>query len=220
MPYKDLHEFIRILEKNNDLHRVDAPVDRNLEIAEIADRMVKKEGPALLFENVKGYNFPVLINMFGSNKRILKAFEVDSLDDVGKRISEIIDPEIPTNFFEKIKSLSKLKKLADYMPKTAKNGKCKEVIIDKPPLLDILPVLKTWPEDGGPFITLPLVFTKDPETGSTNVGMYRMQVYDDTSCGMHWHIHKDGARHFRKYKEAGKKIPVSVVIGSDPAVIY
>jgi 4-hydroxy-3-polyprenylbenzoate decarboxylase len=220
MPYKDLHEFVRILEKNNDLHRVAAPVDRVLEIAEIADRMVKKEGPALLFENIKGYNFPVLINMFGSNKRILQAFEVDSLDDVAKRIEEIIDPEIPTNFFEKIKSLSKLKKLADYMPKIVKNAKCKEVIIGKPPLLDILPVLKTWPEDGGPFITLPLVFTKDPEKGSTNVGMYRMQVYDDTSCGMHWHVHKDGARHFRKYKESGKKIPVSVVIGSDPAVIY
>ncbi|MHB1662201.1 MAG: menaquinone biosynthesis decarboxylase, partial [bacterium] len=142
MPYKDLHEFVRILEKNNDLHRVAAPVDRVLEIAEIADRMVKKEGPALLLENVKGYNFPVLINMFGSNKRILQAFEVDSLDDVAKRIEEIIDPEIPTNFFEKIKSLSKLKKLADYMPKIVKNAKCKEVIIDKPPLLDILPVLK------------------------------------------------------------------------------
>ncbi len=220
MPYKDLHEFIRILEKNNDLLRVAAPVDRILEIAEIADRMVKKEGPALLFENVKGYNFPVLINMFGSNKRILQAFEVESLDDVGKRISEIIDPEIPTNFFEKIKSLSKLKKLADYMPKIVKNAKCKEVVINKPPLLDILPVLKTWPEDGGPFITLPLVFTKDPESGSTNVGMYRIQVYDDVSCGMHWHIHKDGARHFRKYKELGRKIPVSVVVGSDPAVIY
>ncbi len=220
MPYKDLHEFIRILEKNNDLRRVSTPVDRILEIAEIADRMVKKEGPALLFENVKGYNFPVLINMFGSNKRILQVFEVESLDDTAKRIAEIIDPEIPTNFFEKIKSLSKLKKLADYMPRIVKNAKCKEVIIDKPPLLDILPVLKTWPEDGGPFITLPLVFTKDPETGSTNVGMYRMQVYDDASCGMHWHIHKDGARHFRKYKELGRKIPVSVVIGSDPAVIY
>ena len=220
MPYRDLHEFIGVLEKNGDLKRISAPVDRILEISEIADRTVKKEGPALLFENVKGYNFPVLINMFGSNKRILKAFEVENLDDVAKRIEEIIDPEIPTNFFEKIKSLSKLKKLADYMPKIVKNAKCKEVIVDKPPLLDILPVLKTWPEDGGPFITLPLVFTKDPEKGSTNVGMYRMQVYDDTACGMHWHIHKDGARHFRKYKELGKKIPVSVVIGSDPSVIY
>ncbi|MCL5892474.1 MAG: UbiD family decarboxylase, partial [Deltaproteobacteria bacterium] len=124
MPYKDLHEFAKFLEENKDLHRVNAPVDRFLEIAEIADRMVKKEGPALLFENVKGFNFPVLINMFGSNKRILQAFEVKSLDDVAKRVSEIIDPEIPTNFFEKIKSLSKLKKLADYMPKIVKTGKC------------------------------------------------------------------------------------------------
>ncbi len=220
MPYKDLHEFVKFLENNKDLHRINAPVDRFLEIAEIADRMVKKEGPALLFENVKGFNFPVLMNMFGSNKRILQAFDVESLDDVAKRVSEIIDPEIPTNFFEKIKSLSKLKKLADYMPKIIKTGKCKEVVINKSPLLDILPVLKTWPEDGGPFITLPLVFTKDPESGSTNVGMYRMQVYDDTSCGMHWHIHKDGARHFREYKKLGKKMPVSVAIGSDPAVIY
>lgn len=220
MPYKDLHDFIRTLESANDLRRIKAQVDRILEIPEIADRMVKKEGPALLFENVKDSKFPVLINMFGSNSRILKAFEVNSLDDVADRMAEIIDPEIPSNFIEKIKSLSKLKKLADYMPKVVKHGKCKEVIVSKPPLLDILPVLKTWPEDGGPFITLPLVFTKDPENGSTNVGMYRMQVYDDSTCGMHWHIHKDGARHFRKYKKLGKKIPVSVAIGSDPAVIY
>ncbi|MHB8282012.1 MAG: UbiD family decarboxylase domain-containing protein, partial [bacterium] len=220
MSYKDLHDFVNFLDKNNDLKRISIPVDRILEIPEIADRIVKQEGPALLFENVKGFKFPVLINMFGSHKRILQAFEVESLDDVGKRVSEIIDPEIPTNFFEKIKSLSKLKKLADYMPKIVKTGKCKEVIIKNPPLLDILPVLKTWPEDGGPFITLPLVFTKDPESNAVNVGMYRMQVYDDATCGMHWHIHKDGARHFRKYKELGKKIPVSVVLGSDPAVIY
>ncbi|MFW0884924.1 menaquinone biosynthesis decarboxylase [Candidatus Acidulodesulfobacterium sp. H_13] len=220
MAYKDLHNFIHVLEKDGDLCRIAAPVDRILEIAEIADRVVKREGPALLFENVKGFKFPVLINMFGSNKRILSAFEVNNLDDVADKLSEIIEPEIPTSFLGKIKSLSKLKKLADCIPKIVKTGKCKDVILDRPPLLDILPVLKTWPEDGGPFITLPLVFTKDPENGSTNVGMYRMQVYDDTSCGMHWHIHKDGARHFKKYKEIGKRIPVSVVIGSDPAVIY
>ncbi len=220
MPYKDLHDFIRFLEKKGDLRRIKAPVDRILEIAEIADRSVKKEGPALLFENVRGFNFPVLINMFGSGSRILDAFEVENLDDVAKRVSEIMEPEIPSNFFEKIKSLSKLKKIADYMPRTVKNGKCKEVIMDKPPLLDILPVLKTWPEDGGPFITLPLVITKDPESGSTNIGMYRMQVFDDSSCGMHWHVHKDGARHYRKYKELKKKMPVSVVIGADPATLY
>ncbi len=220
MPYKDLHDFMRFLEKNNELKRINVSVDSNLEITEITDRVVKNGGPALLFEKVKGYGFPLLINLFGSEKRVTAAFEVKKLDDVAKRISEIIEPEIPVNFFEKIKSLSKLKKLSDYMPKIVKKGKCKEVIVDKPPLLDILPVLKTWPEDGGPFITLPLVFTKDPENGSVNAGMYRMQVYNDTSCGMHWHIHKDGARHFRKYKELGKKMPVSVVIGSDPSVIY
>ena len=220
MAYKDLHDFVNFLSQNNDLKEIDVQVDRILEIPEIADRIVKQEGPALLFKNVKGFKFPVLINIFGSHKRILQAFKVERLDDVGKRVSEIIDPEIPTNFFEKIKSLSKLKKLADYMPKIVKTGKCKDVIIKTPPFLDLLPILKTWPEDGGPFITLPLIFTKDPESNAVNVGMYRMQVYDDTTCGMHWHIHKDGARHFRKYKELGKKIPVSVVLGSDPAVIY
>ncbi len=220
MAYKDLREFIEVLEKRNLLKRIKVEVDPVLEIAEINDRVVKAGGPALFFENPKGSRFPCVVNLFGSYERMRLALEVDDLDDIGKEILEFLEPEIPTNLIQKLKALPKLKRLADFLPKYVKWGPCKEVIIKDNPSLDIFPILKTWPLDGGRFITLPMVFTKDPETGERNCGMYRMQVFDSKTTGMHWHMHKDGARHYRKAERLGKRLEVAVAIGSDPAVIY
>ena len=220
MAYKDLRDYIKTLENKGLLKRIKAEVDPILEIAEINDRVVKAEGPALLFENCKNSSVPCVVNLFGSFERMRLALEVDSLDEIGKEILEFLEPEIPTNILEKLAALPKLKKLADVLPKNVKSGPCKEVIIKNDPSLDALPILKTWPEDGGPFITFPMVFTKHPETGVRNCGMYRMHVYDRQTTGMHWHMHKDGASHFRKAEAMGKRLEVAVAIGSDPAVMY
>jgi 4-hydroxy-3-polyprenylbenzoate decarboxylase len=220
MAYKDMREFIALLEQRGLLKRIRAEVDPDLEIAEINDRVVKQGGPALLFENCKGAKLPCAVNLFGSFERMKLALEVGDLDDIGAQILEFLEPEIPTNIVEKLKALPKLKRLSDFLPKYVKSGPCKEVILrDNPSLADV-PVLKTWPLDGGPFITLPMVFTKDPETGIRNCGMYRMQVFDAKTTGMHWHMHKDGAAHFRKAEALGVRLPVAVAIGSDPAVMY
>jgi len=220
MAYRDLREFIKVLESKGLLKRVTVEVDPVLEIAEINDRVVKARGPAILFERPKGSKFPVLVNAFGSFERMKLALEVESLDSIGERILEFLEPEIPTNFMQKLKALPKLKRLTDFVPKIVKSGPCKEVIEKDNPSLDIFPILKTWPGDGGRFITLPMVFTKDPETGERNCGMYRMHVYDSRTTGMHWHMHKDGARHYRKAEQMGRRLEVAVAIGSDPAVIY
>ncbi len=220
MAYNDLRDFIKTLEKKGLLKRVTVEADPHLEIAEVNDRVVKAGGPALLFEKTRNAALPCVVNLFGSYERMKLALEVDDLDDIGKQILEFLEPEIPTNIMQKLKALPKLKRLADFLPKYVKNGPCKEVINRDNPSLDEVPVLKTWPMDGGPFITLPMVFTKDPETGMRNCGMYRMQVFDGQTTGMHWHMHKDGASHFRKAEALGKRLEVAVAIGADPAVMY
>ena len=220
MAYKDLREFVKALEKKHLLKKIKAEVDPVYEITEITDRVSKAGGPALLFEKVKGSKFPVLINAFGSNERMCLALQVDDLDSIGKRIEKFLEPDVPSTIMEKIKALPKLKELASFLPKKVKRGLCKDVIIKDNPSLDIFPIMKCWPEDGGRFITLPLVFTKDPVTGLRNCGMYRMQVYDGQTTGMHWHIHKHGAKHFREAIRLGKRLDVAVAIGSDPATIY
>ena len=220
MSYKDIRHFMNVLEKKGLLKRIAVEVDSILEITEIADRVSKQHGPALLFENVKDSNFPVLINAFGSWERMSLALETEKLDDVAERIGDILTPDLPTNLLEKLKVLPKLFDLSGFIPKTVKKGACKEVIIKENPSLDIFPVLQCWPEDGGRFITLPLVFTKDAETGHRNCGMYRMQVYDGTTTGMHWHLHKHGAAHYRTCVRLGQRMEVAVAIGSDPAVTY
>jgi len=221
MAYKDLREFLQILEKKGLLHRVRVEVDPELEIAEITDRMCKSPdgGKALFFEKVKGSTMPVVTNMFGSFERMCLALEVESLDDIGKRIEKLLNQTPPKTFKDKIKAVFELIEIAKYLPKRVKDAPCQEMIEHEPDLSK-LPVLKTWPLDGGRFITFPMVFTRDPDTGKQNCGMYRMHVYDERTTGMHWHIHKDGATHYRKYKELGKRMPVAVAIGSDPAVIY
>jgi 4-hydroxy-3-polyprenylbenzoate decarboxylase len=220
MAYRDLRQFMAALDARGLLKRVKAEVDPELEIAEINDRVVKSGGPALLFENCKGSKFPCVVNLFGSFERMRMALEVEDLDDVGKGMLEFLEPEIPASFMDKLKILSKLKKLSDFIPRHVKTGPCKEVIVKDTPSLDIFPILKTWPEDGGRFITLPMVFTKDPETGERNCGMYRMQVYDAKTTGMHWHMHKDGARHYKKAERLGRRLDVAVAVGADPAVMY
>ncbi len=220
MAYRDLREFIEILENKGLLKRIKTEVNPILEIAEINDRVIKKGGPALLFENCKNSDFPCVVNLFGSVERMNLALETDDINKIGTEIIEFLEPEIPTNFLEKLKALPKLKRLSDFFPKYVKKGLCKEVINKDNPSLDVFPVLKTWPKDGGPFITLPMVFTKDPETGERNCGMYRMQVYDLNTTGMHWHMHKDGARHYRKAEQLSKRLEVAVAIGADPAIMY
>jgi len=220
MAYKDLRNFIEVLKKKGLLKLITAEVDPVLEIAEINDRVVKTGGSALFFEKPKNSKFPCVVNLFGSYERMKLALEVDSLDEIGLRMLELLEPDIPTNLIEKLKTLPKLKRLADFLPKYVNSGPCKEVIFRENLSLNVFPILKTWPDDGGRFITLPMVFTKDPETGSRNCGMYRMHVYDERTTGMHWHIHKDGAKHYRNAEKLGKRLEVAVAIGSDPAVMY
>lgn len=218
MSYKDISQFMKMLEKKNQLKRISAVVSADLEIAEITDRIVKQSGPALLFENVEGSEFPLLINTFGSYERMSMALGVKHLSDIEDGIKNLIDISNYITIPDKIKAVPQLARLLSAFPVKVKNAPCQEVIEE--PDLDKLPVLKCWPEDGGKFITLPLVFTKDPETEQQNIGMYRLQVYDKCTTGMHWHLHKDGKEIYEKYRRLGTRMPVTVVIGCDPATIY
>ena len=223
MAFKCLNDFISVLEKEGELIRISKFVNPDLEITEITDRISKSEngGKAILFENT-GTDFPILINAFGSYKRMSLALGVENLDDIGKNIEdlfkEISMPKI--SFKDKLKALPKLKMITSWFPKTVKSKAfCQEIIHSKPDLSK-LPILKCWPADGGKFITLPIVITKDPITNIRNVGMYRMQVFEKNMTGMHWHIHKVGARHYNEYKKLGKKMPIAVVLGGDPVYTY
>ena len=217
MAYKDLREFIEVLEKKGQLKCIKREVSAELEITEILDRCVKKNGPALLFENVKGYKMPVFANAFGTMERMCLALGVNDLDEIGTRIRKLLEFEAPSGLWEGIKKLPDVVELTSFAPKYVKSGPCKEIILKEGFSLNDFPILKCWPEDGGRFITLPLVFTKNPKTGKQNVGMYRMQVYDEKTTGMHWHIHKHGAR---DYADSEGKIEVAVAIGADPSVVY
>jgi 4-hydroxy-3-polyprenylbenzoate decarboxylase len=220
MAYKNLQDFIIALESMGELKRIKAQVNPELEITEIADRMSKTNGPALLFENVKGSQFPLLINAFGSYRRMERALNCASFDDIAKRITGYLHVKPPENITDKIRMLFTLKEVADYLPKKVKKAPCQDTVYDSGEMLDRLPILTCWPHDGGPFITLPIVITKDPENGIQNIGMYRMHKYDNTSTGMHWQYNKDGTRHFDKYKNMGKRMEVAVALGGSPAVTY
>ncbi|QGT99043.1 UbiD family decarboxylase associated with menaquinone via futalosine [Candidatus Syntrophocurvum alkaliphilum] len=221
MAFKDLREFVEFLEKRGELIRVTEEVDPELEITEITDRVSKAYGPALLFENVKGSNFPLLINGFGSEERMALSLRVDSLDDIAQEIIDLLDiaDNVPSSMLDKVKILPKLAQLASYIPKTIKTGPCQEVV-DYEPALSKFPILKCWPEDAGKFITLPHIYTKNPTNGKRNAGMYRLQVFDDKTTGMHWHTHHDGAENYRMHCEMGKPTEVAVVLGGDPAITY
>ncbi len=221
MAYKDLQDFVKHLEKLGELARIKEPVSPELEITEITDRVCKLYGPALFFENVKGYKMPVLMNAFGSFKRMSLALEVPNLDSLGEEILDFIEAEAPDTLIKKLKIIPKIKRMANAMPKMVKKAPCQEVILKGEDVdLGLLPVLKCWPDDGGPFITLPVVFTRHPETGVRNVGMYRMQVFDKRTTGMHWHTHKGGAHHYRVSERLNRPLEVAVAIGPDPAMTY
>jgi 4-hydroxy-3-polyprenylbenzoate decarboxylase len=219
MPYNSLAEFVQVLERAGELRRIAHPVKAELEITEIADRVMKSAGPALLFENVAGKSMPVLINAFGSMKRMALALGVNDVEEIAADIAKLIQTKPPKSFKDKFQLLGELVKLAGIPPKIVKEGPCQEVI-ERAPDLGFLPVLTCWPGDAGPFITLPMVFSKDPVKGTRNVGLYRMQVFDAQSTGMHWHLHKVGARHYQRQKEAAGKLELAVCLGGDPAMIY
>ena len=205
MAYNDLREWIATLEQAGELKRIKTEVDPILELAEITDRVSKGKdrhghggGPALLFENPKGHDIPVLINQFGSERRMRMALEVDSLDEVADRIRQFMDVKSPQGFLDKVKMLPMLAEMGKFFPKTVSTSPCKENIQKDRIDLNSFPVLKCWPQDAGRFITLPCVVTRDPKTGKRNVGMYRMQVFDERTAGMHWQRQKVGAEHYRE----------------------
>jgi 4-hydroxy-3-polyprenylbenzoate decarboxylase len=222
MAYQDLRDFIRTLEKEGELRRISLEVDPVLEMTEFADRAVKSGGPALLFEKPKGSSIPVLMNAFASMRRMEMAFEVSSIDEITARISGMLEMQAPQGLIEKLKMLPKLAELGSFFPKMVSGGPVKDVVRHDGFSLFDYPILKCWPQDGGRFITLPLVFSKNPDTGKRNCGMYRMQVYDERTTGMHWQTHKQGAEHYRRLLKEGrqKRMDVAVAIGADPAVMY
>ena len=224
MSFKDLREFIAFLEEKGELRRVQTPVSCELEIAELADRTVKAGGPALLFENVEGYDMPVVINLYGSRERMAWALGVESLDELAERVRKLLGmlQGPPSGMLNKVRALGELVGLARTQPKTVAKGPCQEVVITGDDVdVNMLPALKCWPEDAGRFITLPLVISRDPETGRRNVGIYRMQIYDGKTTGMHWQTHKVGAHHARVGEERRQeRLDVAVALGGDPTTVW
>ncbi|MCL2725888.1 MAG: menaquinone biosynthesis decarboxylase [Polyangiaceae bacterium] len=221
MAYDGLRAFVSVLERQGELVRIAREVDPYLELAEIADRTMKASGPALLFENVKGSRFPLLINAYGSRRRMSLALGVEDLEEHACKIADLVHARAPKSARELVEMAGKLPALASAIPRNVKVAPCQDVV-QKGEDVDLfaLPVMTTWPKDGGPFFTLPSVITKDPDTGTRNVGMYRMQRIDRNTTAMHWQIHKTGARHFRRARELGCKLQVAVAFGGDPALAY
>ena len=256
MAYNDLRAFIKALEDAGELMKINVPVSSDLEIAAITDRVSKsKDGAnkALLYTNVTGYQMPVLINAFGSMKRMCMALETDSLDDVAERIRHLIKPKVPETLVDKLSMVPTLLEVGSFPPKlTQQSAPCQEVVIRNPSeaMLDKLPIIRCWPEDPAAFITLPVVITRDPRTGIRNLGVYRLQKYDNCTTGMHWHKHHDGARNFEEIRrleilgsdsqdldqseppnygtffdkapteKQGKRLEVAIALGCDPTITY
>lgn len=229
MSIDTLQEFIKEIDGIGELVRISTPVRARLELCEISDRVMKQAGggKALLFEyvildNGERSRFPVAINLFGSMRRMSLALGVDSLDEVGARITQMMDLKVPDGFVAKLSLLPRLLEIAKFPPRL-KGGKpaCQEVVFQDDEIdLSTLPILTCWPEDGGPYITLPMVITKDPKRGIRNVGMYRVQYLGPRTLAMHWQRHKVGAAHWREMAERGEKMHVCIAIGADPASVY
>src|SRR5690242_12491966 len=213
---KDLREWIALLEREGELVRVAAEVDPDLEATEIVDRTVKAGGPALLFENPKGARHPLLINQFGTERRMCMAFDAPSLDAVAQKLTDVLEMQPPAGLADKVRGLKKLKSIADSRPERVRRGACQEVVLDEPSLSG-LPIQRCWPGDPAPFVTLPAVITRDPRTGTRNVGMYRMQVLGPSATAMHWQIHKDGRM---DYLATEGRLEVAVALGLDPVTAY
>jgi 4-hydroxy-3-polyprenylbenzoate decarboxylase len=219
LAYRDLRDFLKRLEKEGELKRIAAEVDPVLEITEITDRVTKAGGPALLFERPKRSSVPLVINLLGTQRRMNLALEVKDIEEAAERVRSFLDVQTPQGILDKIKLLPKLAELGSFFPKTVRSGACQEVIRKEDFSLSYFPILKCWPQDGGRYITWPMVITKNPETGKRNVGCYRMQVFDDRTTGMHWQTQKHGAEHFRsaRARQGGGRMEVAVAIGADPA---
>ena len=222
MAYSNLRSFIETLEKHGELKRVSAEVDPALEIAELADRAVKSGGPALLFENPRGHTIPVLINAFASMRKMELALEVDDVQSLADRIAEYLEMKTPQGLVGKLKMLPKLAEIGNFFPREVRSGACQEVVKTEDFSLYDYPVLTCWPQDAGPFITLPMVFSRNPISGKRNCGMYRLQVFDERTTGMHWQTHKQGAEHYRRLAAEGRetRMDVAVAIGADPATVF
>ena len=220
----DLQSFVKLLDETGNLTRISVEVDPHLEITEITKRVTRNYGPALLFEHVKDSTIPVLINTFGTFERLNLAFQVNDMDEIGTKITKLMDlikERPPSGIIPKLKALGKLKEVSKISPKPVKNAPCQEVVLEGDQAnLDLLPIITCWPEDAGPFITLSMVITKNPENGVRNIGLYRLQKFDSKTLGMHWQLHKGGAEHFNIAKERGEKIPVAIAIGADPVTVF
>lgn len=221
MAFPDIQSFMRLLEERGELVRVSVPVDRELEITEIADRLVKSGGPAVLFEQVRGSPFPLVIGLMGTRERTALALGVPDLDDLAAKVRHLIDLKGSGGLGGLMGNVGKLRDAMHLPPRHVRTGPAQEVVWTGDEVdLGKLPILKCWPLDGGPFVTLPLVITRDPETGERNMGMYRMQVMGKNVTGMHWQRHKTGTKHLERARRLGKKLEVAVAIGGDPALIY
>jgi 4-hydroxy-3-polyprenylbenzoate decarboxylase len=238
LAFEDLQAFIRELDKRGQLKRVAVEVDPVLEITEIADRVSKMPaagngvapatdpihggcgGHALLFEKVKGSALPVAINLYGSYERVRLALGCEDLEELAGRVARLVRPEIPATLVEKLKMLPELARLSNAKPRTVRAGICQQIVETDGADLTSLPIIQCWPGDAGRYITLGSTLTKDPETGEANLGLYRIQVMGPRRAAMHWQVHHDGARHWRRYAAAGKPTPVAVIFGGDPVIGY
>jgi 4-hydroxy-3-polyprenylbenzoate decarboxylase len=214
--------FVKELERRGWLRRLAEPVDPNLEVTALAEPVMKAGGPALLFERPTAGEMPLAINLFGSLERMALALGVDELSDIADRLRQLMKVDLPQGLWSKLMAaLPKLKELGAVAPKRVKDAPCQEVrLTGEEAGLEGLPVLTCWPGDGGPFITLPQVITADPDDGRQNAGMYRLQVFDRQTTGMHWHRHKGGAAHYARARELGQRLPVAVALGGPPAAVY
>lgn len=221
MAFDSLSEYMDTLESVGKLHRVKTEVDTNLEIAEIMRRMMYSgQSPAILFENVKGYDIPVLGNSFGTMDLLKTALNLSDFREIGKRITDLTKLKIPSNLFDKLKMLPRLSELGEYAPKYVQSGAVTEIIEMENANLNSLPILKSFPNDAGKFITFGLTITKHPETGIRNIGVYRIQIVNEKKAIMHWQTHKRGAQHYEIMKEYSKPIETAIVIGTDPSTIF
>jgi 4-hydroxy-3-polyprenylbenzoate decarboxylase len=221
VPYADLRDFLRDLEREGDLLRVRAPVDPHLEVTEIVERVVRRQGPALLFENPTSGDMPLAINVFGTDRRMAKALGVEHFDEIGQRIRELLKPELPHGFGGLREAMAKIGTLRAVPPKKVKTAPCQDVVLRGTDVdLMRMPGLQAWPDDGGVFLNLGLTHTKHPETGARNLGMYRLQRHSRNQVGMHWQIHKDSNAHHAVAERRGERLPVAIAFGCPPAVTY
>ena len=221
MPFKNLREWIDFLDQHGDLKRIGAEVDPHLEITALADRAVKSAAPALLFDHPARSPFPLAINLFASTARMNQILGVGHPSEIAQRYLSLLERGTePLSLLDKLKMLPQLAGISRVLPKTVtRPAPCQEVVMAEPSF-DPFPILKCWPQDGGPTLTLPMVFTRDPDSGIPNCGMYRMQVYDSRTSGMHWHVHKGGAEHWRKARARGQRLPVAVALGGPPLTTF